>query len=120
MSQPTRHSAQPKASLYIDGAYVEGEGAALPVHYPYTGETIATLHEASLAQVAQATAAAEDIEDGALQQHVFEAEAETVLGHVLGQRQFQLRLLDPERPFQRRLHAPRAFDPTAARATGPA
>jgi betaine-aldehyde dehydrogenase len=59
MSQPTRHSAQPKASLYIDGAYLEGEGGALPVHYPYTGEVIATLHEASLAQVAQASAAAE-------------------------------------------------------------
>ena len=59
MSQSTGHSAQPTASLYIGGAYVEGAGAALPVHYPYTGEVIAQLHEASGAQVAQATAAAE-------------------------------------------------------------
>ncbi|RCW88995.1 betaine-aldehyde dehydrogenase [Paracoccus lutimaris] len=59
MSQSSPLSAQPKASLYINGAPVEGEGAALPVHYPYTGEVIATLHEASAAQVAQATMAAE-------------------------------------------------------------
>lgn len=52
------HDAQPAASLYINGAPVEGEGAALPVHYPYTGAVIATLREASVAQVAQATACA--------------------------------------------------------------
>lgn len=52
------HSAQPTASLYIDGRPVEGQGAALAVHYPYTGEVIATLHEASEAQVAAACAAA--------------------------------------------------------------
>ena len=52
------HSAQPTASLYINGAPVEGEGAALAVHYPYTGEVIANLREASIAQVAAATAAA--------------------------------------------------------------
>ncbi|SFX07012.1 betaine aldehyde dehydrogenase [Paracoccus pantotrophus] len=52
------HDAQPPASLYIDGAHVEGEGAALPVHYPYDGAVIARLREASPAQVAQATAAA--------------------------------------------------------------
>ncbi len=58
MSQSPTHSAQPVASLYIGGAFVEGAGAALPVHYPYTGEVIATLHEASPAQVAEATAVA--------------------------------------------------------------
>lgn len=58
MSQSPTHSAQPVASLYIGGTFVEGAGAALPVHYPYTGEVIATLHEASPAQVAQATAVA--------------------------------------------------------------
>ncbi|WP_134726042.1 betaine-aldehyde dehydrogenase [Paracoccus luteus] len=52
------HSVQPAASLWIDGAPVEGQGAPLTVRYPYTGETIATLHEASAAQVAQACAAA--------------------------------------------------------------
>ncbi|MFC3571568.1 betaine-aldehyde dehydrogenase [Paracoccus simplex] len=52
------HSAQPAASLYIDGAFVEGAGAELAVHYPYTGAVIATLREASPAQVAKATAAA--------------------------------------------------------------
>ena len=58
MSQSSPLSAQPKASLYINGAPVEGEGAALPVHYPYTGEVIATLHEASTAQVAASVALA--------------------------------------------------------------
>ncbi|KRW93557.1 betaine-aldehyde dehydrogenase [Paracoccus sp. MKU1] len=52
------HDAQPQASLYIDGAYVEGEGEALPVHYPYTGAVIARLREAARDQVARATAAA--------------------------------------------------------------
>ncbi len=52
------HQAQPQGSLYIDGAYVEGEGPELAVLYPYSGEVIATLREASEAQVAQAVAAA--------------------------------------------------------------
>ncbi|RQP06904.1 MAG: betaine-aldehyde dehydrogenase [Paracoccus sp. BP8] len=52
------HDAQPAASLYIDGAFVEGEGEALPVHYPYTGEVIAHLREAARDQVTRATAAA--------------------------------------------------------------
>jgi betaine-aldehyde dehydrogenase len=40
--------AQPKASHYINGRFVEDEqGAALPVNYPATGETIATLHAAT-------------------------------------------------------------------------
>ena len=52
------HSAQPTASLHIGGLPVEGQGEALAVRYPYTGAVIATLREASLAQVAQATAAA--------------------------------------------------------------
>ena len=57
MSQ-TRPEAQPPASLFIDGAYVEGAGTVLPVHYPYTGEVIATLHEATTEQVAAACTAA--------------------------------------------------------------
>ena len=41
-------TAQPKASHYINGRYVEDEGGkALPVIYPATGETIATLHSAT-------------------------------------------------------------------------
>ncbi|MDP0929133.1 betaine-aldehyde dehydrogenase [Paracoccus onubensis] len=47
-------NAQPDASLFIDGRPVEGEGAALPVLYPYTGEEIASLREASTGQVAEA------------------------------------------------------------------
>jgi betaine-aldehyde dehydrogenase len=40
--------AQPKASHYINGRFVEDEqGKALPVIYPATGETIATLHSAT-------------------------------------------------------------------------
>lgn len=52
------HSAQPLASLYINGLPVEGQGPELAVHYPFTGEVIATLREASPAQVASATEAA--------------------------------------------------------------
>jgi len=52
------HDAQPAASLYLNGAPVEGQGPALDVIYPYTGEVIARLREASPAQVAEATAAA--------------------------------------------------------------
>lgn len=51
-------TAQPPASLWIDGQPVEGKGDALPVHYPYTGAVIADLHEATADQVAQAAAAA--------------------------------------------------------------
>ncbi|OWJ92769.1 betaine-aldehyde dehydrogenase [Paracoccus yeei] len=58
MSLIARPQAQPAASLYLNGALVEGQGPALPVHYPFTGEVIATLHEASPDQVAEATAAA--------------------------------------------------------------
>ncbi|TFF21783.1 betaine-aldehyde dehydrogenase [Jiella endophytica] len=40
--------AQPQASHYVDGAYVEDpEGAAFDSLYPATGETIATLREAT-------------------------------------------------------------------------
>ncbi|MAN57549.1 MAG: betaine-aldehyde dehydrogenase [Paracoccus sp. (in: a-proteobacteria)] len=52
------HIAQPEASLFIAGRPVEGEGAVLPVLYPYTGEEIASLREASPAQVADACRAA--------------------------------------------------------------
>lgn len=36
MSLIARPQAQPAASLYLNGALVEGQGPALPVHYPYT------------------------------------------------------------------------------------
>ncbi|MTH78641.1 betaine-aldehyde dehydrogenase [Paracoccus aestuariivivens] len=49
------HSVQPAASLYINGEPVEGRGTELAVLYPYTGEVIARLHEASVDQVAEAT-----------------------------------------------------------------
>ena len=39
------HIAQPEASLFIAGRPVEGEGAVLPVLYPYTGEEIASLRD---------------------------------------------------------------------------
>jgi betaine-aldehyde dehydrogenase len=40
--------AQPKASHYINGRFVDDErGAPIPVIYPATGETIATLHSAT-------------------------------------------------------------------------
>lgn len=55
MTYPT----QPEASHFIDGQYVEDEtGAALPVIYPASGETIADLHSATPALVDRALAAA--------------------------------------------------------------
>ncbi|WP_134679720.1 betaine-aldehyde dehydrogenase [Paracoccus ravus] len=52
------HAAQPSASLFINGLPVEGQGAALAVHYPYSGAVIAHLREAAATQVADACAAA--------------------------------------------------------------
>ncbi|WP_370159140.1 betaine-aldehyde dehydrogenase [Limimaricola soesokkakensis] len=55
MTYPT----QPEASHFIDGAYVEDDsGVAIPVIYPATGETIATLHSATPTLVDRALAAA--------------------------------------------------------------
>ncbi|KQS72280.1 betaine-aldehyde dehydrogenase [Rhizobium sp. Leaf371] len=51
--------AQPKASHFIDGAYVEDTaGTPFDSLYPATGEVIATLHAATPAIVEQAVAAA--------------------------------------------------------------
>jgi len=52
--------AQPKASHFIDGAYVEDTaGAAIDVIFPATGEVIARVHEATSAIVERALASAE-------------------------------------------------------------
>ena len=52
--------AQPKASHYINGAYVEDtEGEPIDVVYPATGEVIARVHAATPAIVDRALAAAE-------------------------------------------------------------
>jgi betaine-aldehyde dehydrogenase len=51
--------AQPKASHFVNGQYVEdAAGAAMPVIFPGTGETIARLHEATPAVIEAALAAA--------------------------------------------------------------
>jgi betaine-aldehyde dehydrogenase len=51
--------AQPNASHYVNGAYLEdATGAALPVIFPGTGEEIAQLHEATPAVIEAALAAA--------------------------------------------------------------
>ncbi|SUZ30514.1 NAD/NADP-dependent betaine aldehyde dehydrogenase [Roseibaca ekhonensis] len=51
--------AQPKASHFINGAYVEdAAGAALHSHYPATGEVIAKLHSATPAIIDSALQAA--------------------------------------------------------------
>ncbi len=51
--------AQPKASHFIDGAYVEDTaGAVIEVVFPATGEVIARLHEATPAIIERALAAA--------------------------------------------------------------
>ncbi|KNG92540.1 betaine-aldehyde dehydrogenase [Pseudaestuariivita atlantica] len=50
---------QPKASHFIAGRYVEDTaGAAIPVIYPHTGATIATVYEATPAILEQAIASA--------------------------------------------------------------
>ncbi|SDY42660.1 betaine aldehyde dehydrogenase [Jannaschia faecimaris] len=55
----TRTNAQPTASHFIDGAYVEDDaGVPIPVIYAATGETIATVHAATHAIVEQAIASA--------------------------------------------------------------
>lgn len=51
--------AQPPASHFIDGAFVnDPAGAPFDVHYPATGEVIARLHEATPALIDRAIAAA--------------------------------------------------------------
>lgn len=51
--------AQPQASHFVDGAYVEDSaGAQIKVIYPATGEVIAVLHEATSAVVEAALASA--------------------------------------------------------------
>jgi betaine-aldehyde dehydrogenase len=53
------YDPQPPASHFIDGAFVEdAAGAPLPVIYPATGETIATLRVATPALIDRALAAA--------------------------------------------------------------
>ena len=52
-------NAQPTASHFINGAYVEdAEGAPIECIYPATGKVIATLHEATPAIIDQALSAA--------------------------------------------------------------
>lgn len=52
--------AQPMASHFVDGAYVEDvAGAPIEVIYPATGEVIAVLHEATAAVVEAAVASAQ-------------------------------------------------------------
>ena len=54
------HPAQPKASHFINGEYVEDTaGTPIPVIYAATGEQIATVHAATPAIVEQALASAE-------------------------------------------------------------
>ncbi|MFK7882402.1 aldehyde dehydrogenase family protein, partial [Roseobacter sp.] len=53
-------NAQPTASHFIDGAYVEDtNGAEITCIYPATGQPIATLHAATPAIIEQALASAE-------------------------------------------------------------
>ena len=51
--------AQPQASHFVNGAYLEDvTGAAMPVIFPGTGETIAAVHEATPSVIEAALAAA--------------------------------------------------------------
>ena len=50
---------QPKASHFIDGQYVEDSaGAVIEVSFPYTGDVIAIIHEATDAIIEQAMTSA--------------------------------------------------------------
>lgn len=51
-------SAQPKASHFIDGDYVDSDGDEILVTYPYTGEVIARLHAATPDVIDRAIASA--------------------------------------------------------------
>ena len=51
-------SAQPKASHFIDGDYVDSDGDEILVTYPYTGEVIARLHAATPEVIDRAIASA--------------------------------------------------------------
>ncbi|NRA99634.1 MAG: betaine-aldehyde dehydrogenase [Rhodobacteraceae bacterium] len=54
------HNAQPTASHFVDGTYVEdASGTELPVIYPATGEQIAMLHSATPAIVERAMQSAQ-------------------------------------------------------------
>ncbi|MFA8388273.1 MAG: betaine-aldehyde dehydrogenase [Pelagibaca sp.] len=54
------YDTQPKASHFVDGAYIEDTvGTPIPVIYPATGEQIATVHAATPAIVDKALAAAD-------------------------------------------------------------
>ena len=100
----SQYDAQPVASLFIDGAHVEGEGPALDVLYPYTGQVIARLREASPAQVALAT------ESAARAQKVWAALRPVERGRVLaeaarlirarGDELARLETLDTGKPIQ--------------------
>ncbi|MDW3222688.1 MAG: betaine-aldehyde dehydrogenase [Paracoccaceae bacterium] len=55
------NSTQPKASHFINGAYVEDtSGTAIPVIYPATGAVIATVHAATPEIIEKALATAQD------------------------------------------------------------
>ena len=56
-----KHSAQPVASHFINGGYIEDtDGARIDVIYPATGEVIATVHAATPAVIEQALESARD------------------------------------------------------------
>jgi betaine-aldehyde dehydrogenase len=60
-----RPDAQPTASHFINGRYVDDEaGTEIPVIYPATGERIAVLHTATPALVEEALAAAKAAQPG--------------------------------------------------------
>ena len=101
---------QPKASHFIDGQYIEDSaGAVIEVTYPYTGEVIATVHEATDAIIKKAMASAvraqqawatlSGVERGAVLRKASELMRER--NHELS----QLETLDTGKPLQETLVA---------------
>ncbi len=72
------HPAQPKASHFINGDYVEDtSGTEIPLIYPATGEQVGTVHSATPAIVEQALASAKAAQDE------WEAMGGTARGRIL-------------------------------------
>lgn len=83
-------NAQPTASHFIDGTYVESIGPEIEVTYAYTGEVIAVLHEATPDLVDAAVACA------ARAQKVWAALAPVERGRVLSRAAQIIRARGPE------------------------
>ena len=106
----TRPDARPTASHFVDGAYLDDvAGAPIPVVYPATGETIATVHAATDAVIDRAldAAARAQVEwaatDGAARGRVLRRAADLI--RARNRELSELETLDTGKPLQETLVA---------------